>query len=111
MRCSISLTRYRGALLSAEEAAASAGTSGELSIREEVDQVRKRSTLVARVRSETVYGKKGSTRLPAREVFRPLFDVRLLHAERNLLVLTGIERTTTEPVTEYAQTWRVTLAP
>lgn len=108
MRCLVTVTHHRGSRLSREEALAVTGATGHLSIEEEPDPVKRRTTLVARVWTETVYGKKGSTRLPRREAFRPLFDVRLLFIGKGVMILTGIEHTSTSPVVEYAQTWRVT---
>lgn len=108
MRCRVTVTHYRGSRLSQEGALAVTGAIGHLAIEEEPDPVKRRTTLVARVWTEAVYGKKGSTRLPRREAFRPLFDVRLLFIGRGVMILTGIEHTSTSPVIEYAQTWRVT---
>jgi len=109
MWCAISPLRHRGISLPAYETDESVGCRGHLRIREEVDESRRRSMLVARVWAETVFGTKGSTRLAAREVHRPLFDVHLLYFERDLLVLAGLDRSSSGPVVEYAQTWRIKL--
>lgn len=107
MRCLVTLTRHRGSPLPREHVVGNAGVQGHLAIVEEADAAKRRTTLVARVWIDAVYGKKGSTRLPRREACRPLFDARLLFIGQGVMILTGLEQSGSLPVVEYAQTWRV----
>jgi hypothetical protein len=110
MQCEVTITRHRGVVLSPEQKAVMPRHVGELVIRQERDEYRRRVAYVARLWTAAALGKKGSTRLPEREVIHALYDAQLLYMKGGKFILAGVERSSARPCEEYAQSWVCSLS-